>query len=110
MNRHSNTPSSASIDRRGFCRAAGTGFAATLAGAVGKAEEKRHGVLYPERSSPKEGKCSWYEAVVAKIKRLQHERGSRWPMITWEGFSFEPQKSEYYRELLARGLAQHIRM
>jgi hypothetical protein len=31
-------------------------------------------------------------------------------MITWEGFSTEPQRPEYYRELLARGLAQHIRM
>jgi hypothetical protein len=44
------------------------------------------------------------------VPRLRHSRGSRWPLITWEGFSFEPQPPEYYRQLLDRGLAQHIRL
>jgi hypothetical protein len=98
------------MDRRGFCRTASIGLATMLAGGVGQAEEKRQGVLYPKRTASKEGKFSWYEAVIARIGKLQHERGSRWPMITWEGFSTQPQKPEYYRDLLARGLAQHIRM
>jgi hypothetical protein len=55
-------------------------------------------------------KFSWYEAVLEKVPRLRHDRGSRWPLITWEGFSMEPQAPEYYRQLLDRGLAQHIRL
>ena len=95
------------MDRREFCR---TGFAALLASRAGPAEEKRNGVLYPKRIAPETGKFSWYEAVLERIPRLKHDRGSRWPLITWEGFSNEPQEPKYYRQLLDRGLAQHIRL
>ena len=68
------------------------------------------GVLYPKRIETPAGKFSWYEAVVKNIPPLKHARGSRWPLIAWENFSTEPQKPEFYQALLARGLAEHIRL
>jgi hypothetical protein len=56
------------------------------------------------------GKFSWFEAVLERVRPLKHERGSRWPLITWEGFSFAPQEPKFYQQLLERGLAQHIRL
>ena len=76
----------------------------------GRAEEKKDGVLYPRRIQAETVKFSWYEAVLEKVPRLKHDRGSRWPLITWEGFSTEPQDPAYYQRLLERGLAQHIRL
>jgi hypothetical protein len=84
--------------------------AALLLPRAGKAEEQRGGVLYPKRIPAESGKFSWYDAVLEKIPRLKHDRGSRWPLITWEGFSTEPQEPKFYQHLLQRGLAQHIRL
>jgi hypothetical protein len=104
------------LDRRDFCRTCGVGFAGALLpaaafspGAVA-AEEKRGGVLYPKRIETPAGKFSWHEAVVKNIPPLKHARGSRWPLIAWENFSTEPQKPEFYQALLARGIAEHIRL
>lgn len=98
------------VDRREFCRVLVAGLAATSLTRPGRGEEQRGGVLYPKRIPPESGKFSWYEAVLEKIPRLRHDRGSRWPLITWEGFSTEPQEPKFYRQLLERGLAQHIRL
>jgi hypothetical protein len=98
------------MDRRQFCGTWGVGLAAMLLPRASGGEEKKNGVLYPKRRSPESKKFSWYETVLEKIPRLKHDRGSRWPLITWEGFSTEPQEPNYYQQLLARGLAQHIRI
>jgi hypothetical protein len=98
------------IHRRQFCAAAGAGLAAALLARAGRPEETRDGVLYPRRNPAPAGKFSWYEAVIARVPPLRHDRGSRWPLITWEGFSPEPLPPENYRRLLERGLAQHIRL
>jgi hypothetical protein len=76
--------------RREFC-AWGLGMAAALLPRPGRGEEVKDGVLYPRRIEADGGKFSWYEAVIEKIQPLKHDRGSRWPLITWEGFSTEPQ-------------------
>ncbi|HUE14061.1 MAG TPA: hypothetical protein VMR25_07850 [Planctomycetaceae bacterium] len=98
------------MDRREFCRAWGAGLAAALLPGAGRAEELRGGVLYPKRIAAESGKFSWYEAVLKNIPPLKHGRGSRWPLVAWEGFSNEPQQPEFYHQLLARGLTQHIRL
>src|SRR5262245_41648081 len=98
------------LDRRRFLRAAGAGLLAALGPRAARGEETRDGVLYPKRVPAPAGKFSWYDAVLEKVPPLRHDRGSRWPLITWEGFSLEPQAPEYYRRLLERGLAQHIRL
>src|SRR5262245_48014561 len=98
------------VNRREFCRASCAGLAAALLARTGRSEAEREGVLYPRRLSAGGGKFSWYEAVLEKIPPLKHERGSRWPLITWEGFSTEPQEPKYYQRLLERGLAQHVRL
>jgi hypothetical protein len=67
-------------------------------------------VLYPVRTKGAVGKFSWFDAVIEHIPRLKHDRGSRWPLITWEGFSVAPQDATYYQRLLERGLTQHIRL
>lgn len=100
----------AAVSRREFCRAWGVGIAAAFFPGPGRAEEKREGVLYPRRIEAEVGKFSWYEAVLERIPPLRHDRGTRWPLITWEGFSTEPQEPKYYQQLLQRGLAQHIRL
>jgi hypothetical protein len=98
------------VNRREFCRTWGVGLAAALLPGAGRAEEQRGGVLYPKRIAPPAGKFSWYEAVVKNIPPLKHARGSRWPLVAWEGFSNEPQQPEFYHQLLARGLTEHIRL
>lgn len=50
------------------------------------------------------------ERLQREVPPLKHARGKRWPMILWECVSFEPQKPEVYQALLARGIAQHIRL
>src|SRR5881628_1322763 len=98
------------VDRRGFCRIWCVGLAAAFLSRASRGEEKKDGVLYPKRIPAESGTFSWYEAVLEKIPPLRHDRGSRWPLITWEGFSTEPQEPKYYQQLLERGLAQHIRL
>jgi hypothetical protein len=98
------------MDRREFCRASCAGLAAAFLTRAGRSEERKDGVLYPRRLPAAGGKFSWYEAVLEKVPRLKHDRGSRWPLITWEGFSTEPQEPKYYQQLLERGLAQHVRL
>lgn len=98
------------IDRRSLFRASSVGLAVALLTQLDRSEETWEGVLYPKRISPANEKFSWYEPVVARIPRLRHVRGSRWPLISWGGFSTEPQAPSYYQELLARGLAQPIRL
>ena len=44
------------------------------------------------------------------VPALRHERGGRWPMILWQAGPFEPQPISVYKELLARGLTQHIHL
>jgi hypothetical protein len=98
------------LDRRDFVGTCGVGIAAALLPTVVAAEEKRGGVLYPKRIETLAGKFSWHEAVVKNIPPLKHARGSRWPLIAWENFSTEPQRPEFYQALLARGIAEHIRL
>src|SRR4029453_2775085 len=96
--------------RREFLRAGCAGVASALLARVMQGEENREGVLYPRRLAEDGAKFSGRAAVLEKVPRLKHDRGSRWPLITWEGFSTEPQEPAYYRELLERGLAQHVRL
>ena len=100
------------VPRREFCRLLGGFVAGVAAAAPLLAEETHEGVLYPVRAPlPKNTAAfSWYEEVLRRIPPLKHPRGNRWPLIAWEGFSFQPQKPEYYHELLRRGLTQHIRL
>jgi hypothetical protein len=104
------------MNRRHFGRACGAALAAALGPVPGpvpsraRGEAPRDGVLYPVREEVKGDapKFSWFEAVVERVPKLKNDRGSRWPLITWEGFSSEPQPASYYRQLLDRGLAQHV--
>lgn len=48
--------------------------------------------------------------ILKRVPKLNHERGSRWPMILWECGPFDPQPTAYYEALLARGLTQHIQL
>jgi hypothetical protein len=98
------------VDRREFFRACGASLATALLPGAGRAEELKGGVLYPKRIAAEGGTFSWHETVLKTIPPLKHERGSRWPLVTWEGFSAEPQKLPFYQELLKRGLTQHIRL
>jgi hypothetical protein len=50
------------------------------------------------------------EMFLKQVPELTHDLGDRWPMIMWEGISFDPQPPEVYKKLLARGLTQHVRM
>src|SRR5512144_1675039 len=80
----------------------------TFRGLMGGYDHERAREM-PLRPPPAE-KFSWHQAVIEKVPPLRHQRGSRWPLITWEGFSLEPEAPAYYRQLLERGLAQHIRL
>jgi len=51
---------------------------------------------------------SWLETIQKEVPALQHDRGTRWPMILWQAGPFELQSPETYKALLARGLTQHI--
>lgn len=100
------------MNRRTFCRLlCGAGAGASRL-SLANAEELRKGVLYPQRmpGTRPEPAFSWYDNILEKIPPLKHPRGSRWPLIAWEGFSFQPQPPEYYHQLLRRGLTQHIRL
>ena len=100
------------MNRRVFCQMLGgvVAGASPLGSLV--AEELRDGVLYPVRvPAPKDQpRFSWYDTVLEKIPPLKNPRGARWPLIAWEGFSFQPQPQDYYHQLLRRGLAQQIRL
>jgi hypothetical protein len=99
------------VDRREFCQACGTTLTAAVLPGLLPTEEFKNGVLYPKRINGRDfAKFSWYEFVVKHIPPLKHPRGSRWPLVTWENFSTEPEKPEFYKQLLARGLAAHIRL
>lgn len=102
--------SDSSVDRRKFLQVSSAALAGAFCGKIAPAQELKNGVLYPKKLLPLTGKFSWYEIVLKKIPRLKHARGSRWPLITWENFSIEPQRPQFYRELLDRGLADHIRL
>lgn len=100
------------MNRRTFCHLLGGAIAGAFPLGLMDAEELRRGVLYPMRMTAARADAvfSWYETVLQKIPPLNHSRGSRWPMIAWEGFSFQPQQPDYYHQLLRRGLTQHIRL
>src|SRR5258708_24228940 len=109
----SSTPhKESSMDRRAFCLLIGGAVAGASSVDSLIAEDSRDGVLYPVRvPTPKtRTEFSWYDTVLATIPPLKNPRGARWPLIAWEGFSFQPQPPGYYHELLRRGLAQHIRL
>src|SRR5689334_22360968 len=99
------------MNRRQFGRACAAGLAVVPGwGGPARGEETRGGVLYPVRGPGDSGKFSWFEAVIERVPPLKHDRGSRWPLIAWEGFSPAPQAPKYYQQLLERGLAQHIKL
>jgi hypothetical protein len=58
--------------------------------------------------SPPRSTFSWLEEIKREIPQLRHERGTRWPMILWEPDRFDPWSPEVYRDLLSRGITQHI--
>ena len=66
--------------------------------------------VFARKTPGDDGKWSLYEEILARVPPLKNDRGGRWPMIMWDGVSFEPQPREVYEQLLARGLLQHIRM
>jgi hypothetical protein len=80
--------------------------AAALAAAVGAlgAEPEYARVVSNEPARPV------VEQILAEVPTLKHERGTRWPMILWECGDFAPQPPERYRQLLARGLTQHLQL
>ncbi len=100
------------MNRRAFCRVLGGAIAGASSLGSLIAEEVRDGVLYPIRVPAANDlpRFSWYDTVLERIPPLKNPRGDRWPLIAWEGFSFQPQPPEYYRQLLRRGLTQHIRL
>ena len=104
--------SESSMNRRTFCRVLGGALAGVSSAGSLFAEELRAGVLYPLRVPAAKDRpvFSWYESVLEKIPPLKNPRGARWPLIAWEGLSFQPQPAVYYQQLLRRGLAQHIRL
>ena len=63
--------------------------------------------VYPEKGTVQGERL---EEFLRRVPELTHDLGDRWPMIMWEGISFEPQPAEVYKQLLARGLTQHVRM
>lgn len=50
------------------------------------------------------------QQILGHVPALKHERAGRWPMILWECGEFKPQPPDHYRQLLARGLTQHIQL
>ena len=65
--------------------------------------------LYAQPSPPR-ATFSWLDEIRREVPALTHDRGDRWPMILWEAGPFEPQAPSVYKELLARGLTQHIHL
>jgi hypothetical protein len=59
--------------------------------------------------SPAPHDFSWLEEI-RKLPPLKHPRGNRLPMITWEGIGFDVQPVDVYKEMLARGIAQHVQL
>jgi len=51
---------------------------------------------------------AWLDWVQNQVPPLQHERGKRWPLLTWLGPEHLPLTPEQVKMLLARGLTQHI--
>ncbi len=51
---------------------------------------------------------SWADEIVKKVPPLRHERGDRLPMILWQPGAADSEPVGFYKELLARGLTQHI--
>jgi hypothetical protein len=104
------------LGRRSFCRALAAGATGLWTAGISRrllGEEVRDGVLYPAPAPAPTTPApvfSWHAAVLERIPPLRHARGSRWPLIAWEGFSTAPEEPDFYRQLLDRGLAQHIRL
>jgi hypothetical protein len=65
--------------------------------------------LYVVKHQPLPG-FSMLDEIGRTVPKLRHDRGNRWPMIMWHAGPFEPQPPDVYKELLARGLTQHIRL
>jgi len=61
-------------------------------------------------ASPPPASFSWLDEIRREIPALTHDRGDRWPMILWEAGPFDLQPPGVYKELLARGLTQHIHL
>lgn len=65
--------------------------------------------LYVTRSKP-DRSFSMIARIMRDVPPLRHHRHGQWPMILWETGPFEPQTQQFYEQLLARGLTQHIHM
>jgi hypothetical protein len=57
-------------------------------------------VLYPKRIAAERGTFSWHEAVLKNVPPLTHRRGSRWPLVTWEGLRRTGQTGDHLSFLL----------
>ena len=63
-----------------------------------------------EKREPVPASFSWTESILARVPVLTHARGTRLPMILWEPEPAGTLAPSVYKDLLARGLAQHLHM
>jgi len=80
-----------------------------LCGVLSSCVARAEPPVYPVKGAPPT-KWVFLDEVRKRVRPLKHPRGKRRPMILWECVSFEPQGPQVYKDLLARGLTQHIRM
>lgn len=73
------------------------------------AANNRSPLLYPERRDASVP-FDWTATLLSQVPPLKHERGQRWPMILWEAGPLHLQRPQFYKDLLARGLTQHIHL
>lgn len=62
--------------------------------------------LYP---GPAPEKVEWYRALTS-LPPLKHARGSRWPLVLWQGVGFQPLSRRQIGALMDRGIVQHLRL
>ena len=67
--------------------------------------------LYAEKKTPVAG-FSWIDEIRKNVPVLKNDRGDIPPMILWDPDHgpVDLQPAEYYKDLLARGLTEHIHM
>lgn len=65
---------------------------------------------YAVKRDPPAAKRTFLELLRERVPPLKHPRGSRLPMILWEGLPLDPQPVEAYQALLERGLVQPLRL
>lgn len=63
--------------------------------------------LYP---APVPASVDWSRELARELPALKHGRGTRWPLVLWQGVGFEPLERDSIEALLERGIVQHLRL